>query len=224
MTSVAPSSQPFAPRVIDVSVTLRKGLACWPGEDFWKLEPVCRMDEGAPCNVSKFTMGAHMGTHVDAPWHFGKGNATVESIGLDRLVIGARVLDLTKVTKAISRADLVGKIDGTSAVLFKTTNSGKLEALQPFDKEFIHLDPSAAEYLIEKNIKTVGVDYLSVEGFSVEGAPVHHRLLGAGMFIVEGLDLSSVAPRDYLFVVLPLKIAGADGAPARAILIDSSGN
>lgn len=209
-------------KIIDISVTLQKGVPCWPGEDFWNFEPVARMDQGAPCNVSKFAMGAHMGTHVDSPWHFGMSDQTVEAIPMDQLVVPARVLDLTHVTKAVTRDDLLDKIDGTQAVLFKTKNSGKIENLQPFDKEFIHPDPSAAEYLVEKGIKTLGVDYLSVDGFDVKGAPVHHILLGAGVFIVEGLDLSKVEPRDYMFIVLPLKILGSDGAPARAILIDGA--
>lgn len=209
------------PKVIDISVTLREGLATWPGEEFWKFEPVLRMAEGDPCNVSKITMSVHMGTHVDAPWHFGKSEQTVESIPMERMVIGARVLDLTHVEKAIMRADLEGKLEGTSAALFKTRNSGKLEAGEPYDKEFVHLEASAADYLVERKIATVGVDYLSVEGFHASNAPVHHILLGAGMFIVEGLDLSGVEARDYLFVVLPLKIEGSDGAPARAVLIDA---
>lgn len=207
--------------IIDISVTLRQGLACWPGEEHWLLEPTQRMAEGGSCNLSRVAMSLHTGTHVDAPWHFGESDRTVESIPLDKLVLKARVLDLTQVDSAIGRNELEGKLDDIQAVLFKTANSGKLEALEPFDPDFIHLDESAADYLVENKIQTIGVDYLSVEGYHVENAPVHHRLLGANVLLVEGLDLSQVEPRDYLLVVLPLKIEGADGAPARAILIDS---
>jgi arylformamidase len=218
------ASPPAAPRVIDISVTLRARLATWPGEEFWRFDPVLRMDRGDPCNVSKIAMSVHMGTHVDAPWHFGKSERTVESIGMDRMILRARVVDLTGVERAIGRADLDGKLDDAPAALFKTRNSGKLERGLPFDKQFVHLDPSAADYLIERGVKTVGVDYLSVEGFFAEGAPVHHALLGAGVLIVEGLDLSNVAPGDYWLIVLPLKIEGADGAPARAVLVDGLPN
>lgn len=207
--------------IIDISVTLRQGLACWPGEDYGHVEPSQRIAAGDPCNLSRVTLGLHTGTHVDAPWHFGESDRTVEGIPLSQLVIRARVLDLTQVDSAIGRNELEGKIDDIQAVLFKTANSGKLEALEPFDPDFIHLDESAADYLVENKIQTIGVDYLSVEGYHVENAPVHHRLLGANVLLVEGLDLSQVEPRDYLLVVLPLKIEGADGAPARAILIDS---
>ncbi|UCH62859.1 MAG: cyclase family protein [Fidelibacterota bacterium] len=216
------SLETFSPdRIIDISVTLRQGLACWPGEEYWQLESTQQIAKGGSCNLSRATMSLHMGTHVDAPWHFGEGDRTVEAIPLSQLVIGARVLDLTHVEAAIGRSDLEGKLDGIQAVLLKTSDSGRLEALEPFNRDFVHLDESAAEYLVEQNISTVGIDYLSVEGYHVENAPVHHRLLGAEVLIVEGLDLSGVEARDYLLVVLPLKIEGADGAPARAILIDS---
>ena len=208
-------------RIIDISLTLRQGLACWPGEEYWLLEPTQRMTAGYHCNLSRVAMSLHTGTHVDAPWHFGEGDRTVEAIPLSQLFSRARVLDLTHVKPAIGRGDLEGKLDGIQAVLLKTTNSGRLEALEPFDQNFVHLDESAAEYLVDRNIRTVGVDYLSVDGYHVENAPVHHRLLGADVLVVEGLDLSGVEARDYLLVVLPLKLEGADGAPARAILIDS---
>ncbi|HEX6213072.1 MAG TPA: cyclase family protein [Methylomirabilota bacterium] len=211
-------------QIIDISVTLRDGLAAWPGEDFWRLDPVHRMAEGGPANVSRIQLGLHTGTHVDAPWHFAKSDVTVEALPLDRLVTRARVLDLTGVRAAVSRGDLEGLLTGVPAVLLKTRNSGSLERGEPFRPDFIHLDASAAEYLVEAGIRTVGVDYLSVEGFHASDAPVHHRLLGAGVVVIEGLDLREAAPGDYLLVALPLKIAGGDGAPCRAVLIGQTGS
>jgi len=144
------SPETFSPdRIIDISVTLRQGLACWPGEEYWRLESTRQIATGGSCNISRATMSLHTGTHVDAPWHFGEGDRTVEAIPLRQLVIGARVLDLTHVKAAIGRGDLEGKLDGIQAVLFKTINSGKLEALEPFDQDFVHLDEGAAEYLVE---------------------------------------------------------------------------
>lgn len=210
-----------SPTVIDISVTLRQGLARWPGDAPWKLEPLQRMNQGAACNLSAIGMGVHMGTHVDAPWHFGEGDRTVETIPLRQMVIPARVLDCTHVTDAIHRDDIKGKLEGVEAVLFKTANSGKLERREPFDVDFVHLGIDAADVLVEQGIQTVGIDYLSIEGYQAAGAPVHHRLLGAGIFIVEGLDLTEAETKDYLLAVLPLKIEGADGAPARAVLIDA---
>lgn len=206
-------------QIIDISVTLRDTLAAWPGEDFWRLEPVHRITEGDPANVSRIRLGLHTGTHVDAPWHFGKSDVTAEALPLDRFVTSARVIDLTSVSDVVTRADLEGRLEGTSAVLLKTRNSGTLERGEPFDPDFVHLDASAADRLVEAGILTVGVDYLSVEGFHADSAPVHHRLLGAGIAIIEGLDLSAAAPGDYLLAALPLKVAGGDGAPCRAVLI-----
>jgi arylformamidase len=211
--------RPNIMRIIDISVTLRTGLAAWPGEDFWRLDKVHRIADGGPANVSRIAMGLHCGTHVDAPWHFGLSDQTVESLPLDRFVTPARVVDCTRVEHAVSRADLDGHIDGATAVLIKTRNSGTLESLAPFNRQFVHLDPSAATFLVESGVHTVGVDYLSVEGFFAEGAPVHRILLAARVAIVEGLDLSAVDPGDYVLVAAPLKIAGADGAPCRAVLI-----
>jgi arylformamidase len=206
-------------KIIDISVTLRDGLAAWPGEEYWRLDATRRIAAGDAANVSRVTMGLHTGTHVDAPWHFGLSDQTVESLPLDRFITPARVVDCTRVEHAVTRADLEGRIDGTAAVLLKTTNSGTLESGAPFNKQFVHLDPSAASFLVDSGVHTVGVDYLSVEGFFAEGAPVHHILLAAQIAIVEGLDLSGVEPGDYTLVAAPLKIAGADGAPCRAVLI-----
>jgi len=206
-------------RIIDISVTLRGGLASWPGEDFWALEPVHRLANGGPANVSRISLGLHTGTHVDAPWHFGMSEVTTDALPLDRFLTPARVIDLTHVTQAVTREDLADHIRDTPAVLLKTRNSGSLELGEPFNRDFVHLDASAADLLIETGIQTVGVDYLSVEGFHVEGAPVHRRLLGAHIAIVEGLDLSLVEPGEYVLVALPLKVGGGDGAPCRAVLI-----
>jgi arylformamidase len=206
-------------QIIDISVTLRDGLAAWPGEENWRLDATRRIAAGDAANVSRVTMGLHTGTHVDAPWHFGLSDDTVESLPLDRFITPARVVDCTSVPHAVTREDLAGRIDGTTAVLLKTANSGTLESLAPFNRQFVHLDASAATYLVESGIHTVGVDYLSVEGFFAEGAPVHHILLAARVAILEGLDLSKVEPGDYMLVAAPLKIAGADGAPCRAVLI-----
>src|SRR5437763_59790 len=115
-------------RIIDISVTLRAGLAAWPGEDHWRLDPVHRMADGGPANVSRIAMGLHCGTHVDAPWHFGLSDETVESLPLDRFITPARVVDCTSVDRAVSRATLEGRVDCAVAVLLKTTNSGTLES------------------------------------------------------------------------------------------------
>ena len=206
-------------RAIDVSVTLSERLSPWPGQEVWQFEPLLRIERGDVCNVSYFRVSCHAGTHVDAPWHFGMSPQTVESIPLDQMITPARLLDLTHVQSAITRADLEGKIDGARAVLCKTRNSGVLESGAPFDTEFVNIAEDAANYLVERGVKTVGVDYLSVEGFHAPEPVTHRALLGHDVFIVEGLDFTKAAAGDYLFVVLPLKLQGGDGTPARAVLL-----
>lgn len=206
-------------RALDISVTLREGLATWPGERFWELVPVHRMDQGGPCNLTRIRLTLHTGTHVDAPWHFGMSPRTVESTPLDQMITPARVIDLTHIEHVIRRADLEGRIEGARAVLCRTRNSGDLARDEPFDMDFVHLDEDAARYLVECGVRTIGVDYLSVESYHAPEPVVHRVLLGADVFIVEGLDLSAAAPGEYLLVVLPLKVAGGDGAPARAVLL-----
>ena len=208
-----------AGRAIDVSVTLSARLSPWPGQEVWEFTPLLRMDKGDVCNVSMYRVSCHAGTHVDAPWHFGMSPQTVESIPLDQMITPARLLDLTQVESAITRADLEGRIDGVKAVLCKTRNSGVLESGAPFDTEFVYLAEDAAKYLVACGVRTVGVDYLSVEGFHAPEPVTHRALLGNDVFIVEGLDFSKAEAGDYLFVVLPLKVEGADGTPARAVLL-----
>ena len=202
-----------------MSVTLGERLSPWPGQEVWQFEPLLRIERGDVCNVSYFRVSCHAGTHVDAPWHFGMSPQTVESIPLDQMITPARLLDLTHVQSAITRADLEGKIDGARAVLCKTRNSGVLESGAPFDTEFVYIAEDAANYLVERGVKTVGVDYLSVEGFHAPEPVTHRALLGHDVFIVEGLDFTKAAAGDYLFVVLPLKLQGGDGTPARAVLL-----
>ena len=206
-------------RALDVTVTLSERLAPWPGQEVWQFEPLLRIEKGDVCNVSYFRVSCHAGTHVDAPWHFGLSPQTVESIPLDQMIIPARVVDLTHVVSAITRSDLEGRIDGAQAVLCRTRNSGTLESGAPFDTEFVYIAEDAAAYLVECGVRTVGVDYLSVEGFHAPEPVTHRMLLGHDVFIVEGLDLSKAEPGEYLLVVLPLKLEGGDGTPARAVLL-----
>ncbi|MEW5870117.1 MAG: cyclase family protein [Chloroflexota bacterium] len=209
-------------RIYDISVTIRPELPVWPGDPSIRLERISKMEEGASANVTHLNMGAHVGTHVDAPYHFLGGEApTVESLPLNLLTGRAYVLHLPdhveRITaEVLQRAEIPPR---TRRLLFKTRNSA-LWARQPqqFDPDFVAITPDGAQYLVGRGIKLIGVDYLSVAPFQ-EGAPTHQILLRAGMILLEGLDLSQVSQGRYTLYCLPLKIAGSDGAPARAILI-----
>ena len=204
-------------KLIDVTVPLSSSVPTFPGDPRYAMDFAHKMSEGKPYNVAHLNLGAHAGTHVDAPFHFLADGKTVEQLPLDVLMGPARVVAVPE-RPAIDRSDLASlDLRGVERVLFKTRNSGQL--LRPdFREDFVFLTKAAAEYLVDAGVRLVGIDYLSVEQFGSTDFPVHHVLLGAGVVIVEGLDLSEAAPGDYDLTCLPLRLVGADGAPARVVL------
>jgi arylformamidase len=204
-------------KTYDVTVPLSDSVPVYPGDPGFQLEPVSRIADGAPYNSGRISMGLHTGTHVDAPYHFLADGATVDQLPLEILTGKARVVEISD-RERVERVDLE-KLDlrDDIRVLIKTRMSGQLR--QPeFQEDFVYLTPDAATYLVQAGIKLVGVDYLSVERFGSKDFAAHQTLLGAGVVIVEGCDLSEVEPGDYELTCLPLLLAGADGAPARVLL------
>jgi arylformamidase len=162
---------------------------------------------------------------MDAPFHFYKDGAGIDELPLEVLLGRCRVFDLTHITEHISPEILetcdwkAAGEEGVTRVLFKTRNSRHwANDDHEFDKEFIALTGDAAMQLVHRGVKLVGVDYLSVEAHGSKTHPVHDTLLGAGVVIIEALNLSDVAAGDYELIALPLKLKGADGAPARVVL------
>ena len=206
----------------DISLTISPQMLTWPGDPTVKLERVLSIDKGDPANVSRLDFGVHTGTHVDAPDHFMNDHRTVENLRLDVLTGPCYVLRLADDVAAITATALetAGLPDGVTRLLVRTRNSALWAAGDmTFHPDYVGVEVSGAEWLVRKGIQLVGVDYLSVSTFN-EARPTHVTLLQAGMVVVEGLDLSQVAAGYYDLYCLPLKIAGSDGAPARAILID----
>jgi arylformamidase len=205
------------PRTYDVTVPLSKDVPTFPGDPRFEMDFAHRIEEGKPYNVARLKLGAHAGTHVDAPFHFLRDGRTVDQLPLDVLMGRARVVEVAS-RDVIGRADLESAdLAGATRVLFKTRNSGTLRRPE-FREDFVALAPEAAQWLAKAGMVLVGVDYLSVEKFGSEDFAAHHALLGAGVVIVEGLDLSEVPPGDYELTCLPLRIVGADGSPARVVL------
>lgn len=204
-------------KLYDVTVPLSADVPTYPGDPPFRSEFVHSISDGEPCNLTRLSMSAHSGTHVDAPYHFLADGATVDQLPLEILIGKARVVEMTALDR-IDRADLE-RVDlrDDIRVLLKTRMSGQLR--QPlFQENFVYLTPDAASYLAKVGIKLVGIDYLSIEKFGSRDFEAHHALLGAGVVIVEGLDLSAVEPGEYDLICLPLRLAGAEGAPARVIL------
>lgn len=204
----------------DISLTISPSLPTWPGDPSVVLERVEKIEDGSDANVSRIDIGVHTGTHVDAPYHFFRNGKTVENINLNLLTGRAYVLylpDVDTITASVlERSQIPPR---TRRVLFKTRNSTYWKNNEnQFQTDFVALSADGADYLIRRGVKLVGVDYLSVAPFD-QSRPTHEILLSAGVVILEGLDLSGVTQGRYTLYCLPLKLAGSDGAPARAILI-----
>ena len=222
------------PGLIDISVSIRAGMAVWPGDPPVETERLQDIEKGDEATVSRIIMGAHSGTHVDAPLHYMAAGAGIDDMPPDALVGPARVIDVRGGAsggsgKKIGKAELERhNISQGERILLKTTNSGlwrtrsSKESNDHFHKEFIHLGADAALFLATKKIRAIGIDYLSIGGYMEDGAPVHKMLLGAGIWIIEGLDLSPAAPGSYELICLPLKMKGLEAAPARAYLRKTS--
>jgi arylformamidase len=202
----------------DISIPLRPGVPTFPGDPTYTIELAISIAEGAIGNVSRIDMGAHTGTHLDAPSHFIQGAATTESIPLGACVGPAWVVNATGLHGTIGPEELAG-LDiplGETRLLFKTPNS-ELWNLPGFSEAFIGLDGQAARILAERGVRLVGTDYLSIAPFG-NPAPTHLALLSAGVVIVEGLDLRAVDPGPVDLLCLPLRLVGSDGVPARALV------
>lgn len=207
-------------RIYDVSLTITPSMPTWPGDSPLEFQRSSKIEAGDSANVTRIGMSVHTGTHVDAPYHFLSDGKTVEHLPLNHLTGRAYVLHLPDVdlitAEVIKNADIPTR---TRRVLFKTRNSTYWsQGEQDFQPDFVGISQDGAEYLVNRGIKLVGIDYLSVAPYR-QSKHTHEVLLQAGVIIVEGLDLSEVSQGRYTLYCLPLKLAGSDGAPARVILI-----
>lgn len=206
-------------KIYDVSLDVHNGMIAYPGNPRTEIKAVSRIPR-ASSNVSRITLGSHAGTHVDARKHVENGASGIDAIPLTHLYGKSRVLDLRSVDfgEGIRPQHLKKtKIRRGEIALLKTKNSST--GYRRFRKDFVYLTEEGAAWLAKKRVKTVGIDYLSIQKFRTGYCAAHCVLLKKGITVFEGLDLSKVRPGSYVFVGLPLKIKGCDGAPARAILI-----
>lgn len=203
---------------IDVSVPLGSGMVHWPGDPEVSISRISSMENGDECNVSAISMTAHTGTHMDAPLHFLADGAGMDRLPLDAVIGPARVIAIGD-PRSVTAAELARhRIRRGERILFKTRGAAVRWKKGTFQEDYVYVSLDAARLLAARGVRVVGVDYLSVGGFREDAAETHRTLLSAGIWIIEGLDLSRVKPGRYDLVALPLRIAGGDGAPARVAL------
>jgi arylformamidase len=205
--------------VIDISVPIRSGMPVWAGDPPVVIERMQSIADGAHDNVSRIDFGLHTGTPVDAPLHFIADGAGVDRLPLDALIGPAHVVDATGIDGHLD-ADVMATLpipEGADRVLFKTRNS-ELWERDRFETDFLGVTEDGARWLVDRGVRLVGIDYLSVAPYG-RSVPTHLVLLEAGIAILEGTDLRGVEPGEYELICAPLRIVDADGAPARALLV-----
>ena len=202
----------------DISVPIRDGMITFEGDPRVHLSRATSIATGAVCNVSRLDFGIHSGTHVDAPVHFIDGAPGIEGMALDAFVGPAYVADARAIDGPFDRYAIDALVipSGTERLLIRSRNSELWDA-PVFSTSFAGVTEDGARAIAELGMRLVGIDYLSIAPFGVP-VPTHVALLGAGVAILEGLDLRAVEPGAYDLICLPVLIPGSDGAPTRAIV------
>jgi len=216
----AESREPSA-EWVDVSASLDPTRTpVYEGDAPMKFTFLKDMRKGDALTLSMFSMGAHSGTHIDAPMHFIRDGASIDRVPLSSLIGLARVIDIPDSVQAIDAAELARhEWKGAQRVLFRTRSSVRGWMTSPiFHRDFAYIAPDAAQLLADAGVQLVGVDYISAEQFGAPAPATHRILLGKGIPMVEGLLLAEIRPGEYDLIVLPLKVSGYEGAPARAVL------
>ncbi len=202
--------------IIDITMPLHAGMLLYPGTPPFEWREYRKIADGDSSNNSMITMGSHVGTHVDAPAHYVEGGSRLGSVSLDILVGPCRVycLQSKEINASILRSLDLG---GVARVLFRTPSSDDLSRPE-FKTDFAHVTSDGADVLLEHGVRLVGVDYLTLDKYKSPEHPAHNKLLGAGVVVVEGLDMSLASPGDYELICCPLRIPEAEAAPARVLL------
>lgn len=204
-------------QIIDITLTIQQDMPVWPGDPSFSRTNAACIAKGDSCNVSRIQMGTHLGTHVDAPYHFIEDGNKLHQIPLDVFCGAAFVLDASHVTDMIQPHHLHGVPQGVTRLLIKTANS-KWMGETSFRTDYCALSPQAAQHLVHAGIQLIGIDAFSIAPYH-DTLTVHQIVLGAGICALETINLRGVDQGYYTLWCLPLKLHGADGAPARAVLV-----
>jgi len=207
-------------RVIDITVTLGVEAPTWPGDTAYGREMQDTMAGGAAADVSRLTLSAHAGTHIDSPAHFIAGGKKLDAYGPERFVLPAVVVAVDEADSV--RAEHLARVEIApgEALLVRTRNSARRLCRRPeFCEEFVALTADAARWCVEKRLGMVGIDYLSIDPYG-DCFDAHYTLLGSDVLALECVDLSDVVPGRYTLVCLPLKLPDCEASPVRAVLLE----
>ena len=208
--------------IYDVTLPLTPDLPVWPGDDDISVQPLSRIANGDTTNVTSLAFTSHVGTHVDAPWHFVDDGAKLNDLAIDRWIGPCVVIQIPEDAKRIEpdHLEAAGIPDDTERLIFRTTNSGHwVPGKLAFEEDYVAVSPAGARWIVDKGIRLVGIDYLSIEPFDDERNETHRTLLGNDVLVIEGLNLAGIEPGPYQLICLPLRLAAGDGAPARVLLV-----
>ncbi len=209
-------------KIHDISRPIRKEIPVWPGDTRVDFEFVAKISEGSSVNVGRIEMSVHTGAHIDAPLHFDDEGADAANVPLEKYIGPCVVADVRPDDRGILPEhlpqDLAAAARDCTRVLLRSYN----QRPDGFDEEMAHATPELADWLSEHGVILLGIDTDSMDAFESKELPAHRQLNASGIAILEGIDLSSVAPGRYELVALPLRIEGADGSPVRAVLIERS--
>ncbi len=207
----------------DISINIEEDMIYWWEGKKPEMRSVFKIADGAPSEVTRWLLGSHTGTHIDAPRHFIEDGDTVEKLPLDIFIGPARVVDATTADDAQIDAAMVEKanLNGATRVLFKTSNSTKLLTKKDYNPKFVGITDDGAQALVDAGVKFVAIDYVTIEApDQCEEWPTHHILCGNGVIILENANLADIKDGTYFLCCLPIKLKGSEGAPARTVLIE----
>lgn len=203
---------------IDISYSLFPEMVVWPGDEKVSIRKTAQIgQDGSDANVTAISMSAHTGTHIDAPLHFIENGGDITSLPLSALTGIVKVIEIKNLQEINIDELRQHSITKDDKIIFKTVNTETNWINEPFKANYVYLNPEAARYLVSVGVTTIGIDYLSIGGMET-GIEVHKILLGADIVIIEGLNMAAIDPGSYEMFALPLKLTGADGAPARVIV------
>ncbi len=210
-------------KIHDISMDIEPGMLYWRDGKPPEVISVFRLADGAESEVSRWLIGAHTGTHIDAPRHFIPTGLTVDQLPIETFVGATRVVDVAAQGDAPITAKTVrnARLNGATRVLFRTSNSEKRLIKREFSQSWVGITADGAQALVDAGVRLAGIDYVTIESDDqTDKWPTHHILCGAGVIILEGANLLRIADGTYFMCCLPMRLKGSEAAATRTILIE----